>query len=425
MARTERQPKRSGEGHGSANMIQRQKQISMACSKLLRHQAQNEKVLIDAQGWVNMEDLLMWRTLKDKQRFNPAVTLQEILDVVEHDGRHGKGRFGLRSSPVDSSGSRALKSSGPVDEATVESVVQNTQNLRLSDLPAASTYLPDPDSKNSIETQQAIFQFTQNPDVPLASFWIRATQGHSIKVVESEGLLQQLTLGDPESLPNTIVHGTFYGAWDAILASGGLSPMGRNNVHFATGPSVKRALAKSSNGLSEGHGIDEDLGHNKVISGMRSDAQLLIYVDLRRCLQHVKDQGLEMRWYKSDNGVILTEGVSQNPPQEAKIPELTTIHHDDPDRTNKRTRGKPQNGSTQRLVPVEYWEMVIEVKAGLGVIWRRGEGLVQDLPQDLKAKPLPRGKTGHHGKQAASRGNKTGRPALKFERNDQDIESAG
>ncbi|RMZ79087.1 hypothetical protein DV738_g3446, partial [Chaetothyriales sp. CBS 135597] len=53
-------------------------------------------------------------------------------------------------------------------------------------------------------------------------------------------------------IPATIVHGTFYGAWDAILHSGGLKAMGRNHVHFSTGPPLDDVLAALSE-LKENH----------------------------------------------------------------------------------------------------------------------------------------------------------------------------
>jgi 2'-phosphotransferase len=64
-----------------------------------------------------------------------------------------------------------------------------------------------------------------------ADFLIRANQGHSVKM-ESEGLLKPVTKDD---MPASAVHGTTHSAWGLIVASGGLKPMGRNHVHFASG----------------------------------------------------------------------------------------------------------------------------------------------------------------------------------------------
>jgi hypothetical protein len=55
--------------------------------------------------------------------------------------------------------------------------------------------------------------------------------------------------------------------------TGGLRCMGRNQVHFATGPAVEDVLA--------GNAV---AAPGQVISGMRRDAQVLIYVDLEKAL---------------------------------------------------------------------------------------------------------------------------------------------
>jgi 2'-phosphotransferase len=82
--------------------------------------------------------------------------------------------------------------------------------------------------------------------------------------------------------PN-IIHGTNALAWALISKDPkGLSRMDRNHIHFATGL----------------------LGENGVISGMRHSCTVLIYLDLEKAL---KDG---MTFFKSENGVVLTEGVN-------------------------------------------------------------------------------------------------------------------
>jgi len=58
--------------------------------------------------------------------------------------------------------------------------------------------------------------------------------------------------------------------------------MKRNHIHFATGL----------------------LGEEGVISGMRHSCNVLIYIDLEKAL---KDG---VKFFKSENGVVLTEGVN-------------------------------------------------------------------------------------------------------------------
>ncbi|KAF4783354.1 Tpt1/KptA family RNA 2'-phosphotransferase [Colletotrichum scovillei] len=99
---------------------------------------------------------------------------------------------------------------------------------------------------------------------------IRANQGHSIKV-ESAGLLTPITL-EAGNVPAVVVHGTYFAFWKQIEASGGLKRMGRNHVHFATG------LPGDEKG---------------VVSGMRKDAEVLVYVDVERALR--EEEGI--KWW--------------------------------------------------------------------------------------------------------------------------------
>nr|XP_011458042.1 PREDICTED: tRNA 2'-phosphotransferase 1-like [Fragaria vesca subsp. vesca] len=105
---------------------------------------------------------------------------------------------------------------------------------------------------------------------------IRANQGHSTTIVETERLLK------PQSFhlkKFRCVHGTYRKNWDSILESG-LKCMTRLHVHFASG-------------------LPTD---GEVISGMRRDVNILIFLDIRNALA----EGI--KFYISDNKVILTEG---------------------------------------------------------------------------------------------------------------------
>ncbi|KPI86423.1 putative phosphotransferase [Leptomonas seymouri] len=106
--------------------------------------------------------------------------------------------------------------------------------------------------------------------------YIAATQGHSLDGVEPE--LRVLT--SPEEVPMA-VHGTYWRAWRLIESCGYMSTMTRQHIHFAKG-----------------------LMHDgSVISGMRTNAQILIYLDVPSVLA----DGIPL--YESTNGVILTPGV--------------------------------------------------------------------------------------------------------------------
>ncbi len=106
-------------------------------------------------------------------------------------------------------------------------------------------------------------------------FYVRANQGHSMRAIEVE--MTEITI--EKNLVDQCIHGTYYKAWDLIKTQG-LSKMNRQHVHFS-----------------------EDFpGSKQVISGMRKNCQIAIYVDLNKAL---KDG---VKFYKSANNVILSPG---------------------------------------------------------------------------------------------------------------------
>ncbi|XP_027336479.1 tRNA 2'-phosphotransferase 1-like isoform X2 [Abrus precatorius] len=105
---------------------------------------------------------------------------------------------------------------------------------------------------------------------------IRANQGHTLTAVETESLLKPIL--SAEEIP-VCVHGTYRKNLESILGSG-LKRMKRLHVHFSSG-------------------LPTD---GEVISGMRRDVNVLIFLDVRKAL----DEGMKL--YISDNKVILTEG---------------------------------------------------------------------------------------------------------------------
>lgn len=159
-----------------------------------------------------------------------------------------------------------------------------------------------------------------------ADFLIRANQGHSVKAVESEGLLKPVT---KENMPTAAVHGTTHAAWGLIVASGGLKVMGRNHVHFASG------LPAGFKSVIEQDETTETAA--PVISGMRKTSTVLVFLDLAKAL----DAGLVFGI--SDNGVVLTEGNKEG------------------------------------LVPLEFFKRV-EDRTGFGVLVEDGK-VVKDAPE--------------------------------------------
>ncbi|KAL5571943.1 hypothetical protein UlMin_021540 [Ulmus minor] len=106
--------------------------------------------------------------------------------------------------------------------------------------------------------------------------FIRANQGHTITTVDSERLLKAILSADEVPV---CVHGTYKKNLESILESG-LKRMERLHVHFSSG-------------------LPTD---GKVISGMRRNVNVLIFLDVKKALED------GMKLYVSDNKVILTEG---------------------------------------------------------------------------------------------------------------------
>jgi len=216
-----------------------------------------------------------------------------------------------------------------------------------------------------------------------ADWLIRANQGHSIKV-DSEALLRPIAITTPQAaeeagaddangegggegekvkpvpvpvpvpVPETVVHGTYFAFWPSIVASGGLKRMGRNHVHCSTGLP----------------GDDES-----VVSGMRKDAELLVYVDVERS---IREAG--MKWWVSENGVVLTEGVDE--------------------------------GGEEGLVPARFFREVVGRRKDVGVLWRDGEW-VADLPEGLKVVvPVGKGGRGGRGRGGRRGGGRGGRGGM-------------
>ena len=209
---------------------------------------------------------------------------------------------------------------------------------------------------NTAGQESATSQALSVEDTDPSHFLIRATQGHSIKSVDAASCLERLS--SSSSLPDTVVHGTYLSTWPLILAYGGLRCMGRNHVHFATAPSLTSVLSRLKHG-SLSRDVDEP-----VISGMRQNAQVLIYVDLRKALE------ARCPFWRSENGVILSEGIPK-----------------------KRVKGEQVDQDKEdAIVPLDFFQTVVERRRGLGVLWEHGKE-VQTLPAELTSRGKGNGKT--------------------------------
>ncbi|QSZ34912.1 hypothetical protein DSL72_007774 [Monilinia vaccinii-corymbosi] len=210
--------------------------------------------------------------------------------------------------------------------ADIRTAVSDNAKQRFAMKPNPA--LPTPPSPSS-----------ENP----ADWMIRANQGHSI-AVDSAALLVPITI-ERGNVPEVCVHGTYFAFYEDIVRSGGLKKMGRNHVHF-------------------GMGVPEDGG---VISGMRGDAEVLIYVDVKRALEEEE----EMKWWLSDNGVVLTDGDGEG------------------------------------VVGTRFWKKVVGRREG-GTLWEEGVQ-VKELDESLRDRKAPVGKGGRGGgRGGGGRGGRSG-----------------
>ncbi|KAK9103278.1 hypothetical protein Sjap_020532 [Stephania japonica] len=145
-------------------------------------------------------------------------------------------------------------------------------NLRtFANIPLRSHTIDDIREAVSKDNKQRFGLLEENGEL-----LIKANQGHSLTIVETESLLKPII--SVEEVP-VCVHGTYKKNLDSILQSG-LKRMKRLHVHFCSG-------------------LPTD---GTIISGMRRDVNIMIFLDVRKALEE------GMKLYISDNKVILTEG---------------------------------------------------------------------------------------------------------------------
>lgn len=108
---------------------------------------------------------------------------------------------------------------------------------------------------------------------------IRANQGHSVQVMDLE--LKPILAGSTDC-PAEAVHGSYIRNWSSIQQQG-LNRMTRTHIHLASGLP----------------------GDDGVISGMRRNCDLAVFIDVPKALA----DGIEFFW--SENGVLLTAGDAE------------------------------------------------------------------------------------------------------------------
>lgn len=152
--------------------------------------------------------------------------------------------------------------------------VQDLLKLNLhtvADIPLNSHTIVDVREAVMTDKKQRFSLVEENGEL-----FIRANQGHTLKAVKTESLLKPIV--SAEDVP-VCVHGTYRENLPSILEHG-LKRMKRLHIHFACG------LPKDSD----------------VISGMRQNVNVLIFLDVKKALAE------GMKLYFSENKVVLTEG---------------------------------------------------------------------------------------------------------------------
>ena len=241
-------------------------QLSKSLSWLLRHTAPSLGLHPTSDGYIPVNEILTLNHPRFQQGNATAkYTVQDILRVVENSD---KQRFRLEYKDLS-------------HDAQNNNLACQTKN------DSASTFNETGSPSNDIK---------QNDNLTLC---IRANQGHSYKnVIENDKLLTPLTAGELSDSNNlSIIHGTTQKAWEDHIRIEGLSRMKRNHIHFATG------LPESQHDSNRKDGAQKN--YVAPISGMRSTSQIYIYINGEKC---AKDG---IKFFRSDNGVILTAGEKE------------------------------------------------------------------------------------------------------------------
>jgi len=270
---------RGGSGGGGANSNNRGSQqfVSRALSWALRHNAADLGLRMTSDGYCPVQDIVS----HSYKKLAKITSLDEqIRPVVE---TNDKQRFRLELRPARLYQQQPTQRDGetlpwaviPLTEDQAAPVAESVMAQYNSTLAAAAATTND-DEDGSAD---------QSPSSTYLIWCIRANQGHSIQGINPEFLLKQLSTDELAATP-TIVHGTYFDAWNKIQSSGGLSRMNRTHIHCASG------LLNSK---------DEN-GETAIISGMRKSCQVHIYISGARCAKE------EIRFFRSDNGVLLTAG---------------------------------------------------------------------------------------------------------------------
>ena len=158
-------------------------------------------------------------------------------------------------------------------------------------------FVLEPNPSPNVPAQSGQTTSTANP-----SRWrIRASQGHSLTTLSNSALYMKILPTDIDC-PTLLVHGTYEKPWLEIKKSGGLKAMGRTLIHFAD--RLPKPLPQLDP-VYQSKSKPKEEGPDKLISGMRPGATIVIWVEVRKSMQ----AGVE--WWRSQNSVFLTKGLER------------------------------------------------------------------------------------------------------------------
>lgn len=217
--------------------------LSRLLSKVLRHKALEYGFNVSEEGYISVDELLSHSLFQNYSR-------ADLLSVVENND---KNRFSILAKE------------------------RSDVTVRVRD-------------EDNSEGQQELF--------------IRANQGHSMTQIAAEKLLVEIKSLE-ELHAGICVHGTSFTAWKQIKASGGLSRMKRNHIHFANGLPAYHEFQKNPELQKMFQSINVSPRQSSLLevkSGMRKTATVFIFIDVSEALK----AGIKL--YRSENEVILSPG---------------------------------------------------------------------------------------------------------------------
>lgn len=330
-------------------------QLSKKLSWLLRHGADKEGLKLGRGGYACLGDVVCFSLLSSflftfpflgGVWFDSRVVLADADRVVRRPPHHTHERATMHTrgnadlTPVSQLASRTIRSLTPRPALdAIRALVRADPKGRfalvhMSRAPVAEGAVTDPTTSTAAAHSAAAATNSDadtntDSDTDPAHYLIRANQGHSLAVEETD-LLTPLSLAPTPAqqpqllLPPTVVHGTRHAAWTAIVASGGLRVMGRRHVHFARevprelhrafGLVAADAADAAEDGALGGHAAARDEKQERhgeeeehrdaatVVSGMRNSSSILIWLDLPRAL------AAGVPFWLSANGVVLGGG---------------------------------------------------------------------------------------------------------------------